>query len=217
MKRLMTVLVVGLAMTCGPVSADFLGTWEIDDYVGIPATTHRFSSGAAYAPTAISYSIYADGSATGIVENVDMTPASPHDSVVGLYYARKQLTAAAGFVVGKNYLVVIKKTVDSVEMLETHTFQVTDAVGYTAADRTTLDSLVPAEDQMTQSEFEAFITSRTLPTADYSTFDPSETAVTLSNAQLTEFWSTAFSAQSDSSGSPAWYLKRIRAMMGLAK
>jgi len=73
----------------------YLGTYGIDEYVAIPAVTHRFSSGAAYAPTAITYSIYEEGNTTGLDEDVDMTPASPFDSVTGLYYARRQLTAAA--------------------------------------------------------------------------------------------------------------------------
>jgi len=55
---------------------------------------------------------------------VDMTPASPFDSVTGLYYARRQLTAAAGFENNKTYVVVVKATVDSVSALDVHVFQV---------------------------------------------------------------------------------------------
>jgi hypothetical protein len=102
----------------------FLGSWKIDDYVPIPVTCHRFSSGAAYAPSALTYSIYEDGGTTGIAEDVDMTPASPHDSVVGFYLARPQLTAASGFEKGKNYTVLIKATVDSISAIATHTFQI---------------------------------------------------------------------------------------------
>jgi hypothetical protein len=102
----------------------YLGTYGIDEYVAIPAVTHRFSSGAAYAPTAITYSIYEEGNTTGLDENIDMTPASPFDSVTGLYYARRQLTAAAGFEANKTYVVVVKATVDSVSALDVHVFQV---------------------------------------------------------------------------------------------
>lgn len=102
----------------------FLGIYGIDEYVAIPAITHRFSSGAAYAPTAITYSIYEEGNTTGLDEDVDMTPASPFDSVVGFYYARRQLTAAAGFENNKTYVVLIKATVDSISAIETHVFQV---------------------------------------------------------------------------------------------
>lgn len=102
----------------------YLGTFHIDDYVGIPAATHRFSSGAAYAPTALTYSIYEEATTTGIDEDVDMTVASPFDSITGCYWVRRQLTAAAGFEEGKNYLVVVKATVDSVAAIQMHTFQV---------------------------------------------------------------------------------------------
>lgn len=102
----------------------YLGSWKINDYLPIPVTTHRFSSGAAYQPTSLTYSIYEDSGTTGIDEDVDMTPASPFDAITGLYYARRQLTAAAGFEKGKNYLVVIKATVDSVSAVATHTFQI---------------------------------------------------------------------------------------------
>ena len=102
----------------------YLGSYGIDEYVAIPAVTHRFSSGAAYAPTAITYSIYEEGSTTGLDENVDMTPASPFDSITGLYYARRQLTAAAGFENNKTYVCVVKATVDSVSALDVHVFQI---------------------------------------------------------------------------------------------
>ena len=102
----------------------YLGTYGIDEYVAIPAVTHRFSSGAAYAPTAITYSIYEEGNTTGLDENIDMTPASPFDSVTGLYYARRQLTAAAGFENNKTYVCVVKATVDSVAALDVHVFQI---------------------------------------------------------------------------------------------
>ena len=102
----------------------YLGSWKIDDYVPIPVTTHKFSTGAAFAPTVLTYSIYEDGSTTGLAEDVDMTPASPFDGVVGFYLARPQLTAAAGFEKGKNYTVLVKATVDSVAAITSHTFQI---------------------------------------------------------------------------------------------
>lgn len=102
----------------------YLGRFKVDDYVGIPAATHRFSSGAAYAPTSLTYSIYEEATAVGIDENVDMVVASPFDSVTGCYWVRRQLTAAAGFEEGKNYLVLVKATVDGVPAIQMHTFQV---------------------------------------------------------------------------------------------
>ena len=111
----------------------YLGSFGIDDYVGIPAATHRFSSGAAYAPSAITYSIYEEATDVGLDEDVDMVPASPFDSIVGCYWVRRQLTTAAGFEAGKNYLVVVKATVDSVAAIEMHTFQVQAAVATATA------------------------------------------------------------------------------------
>ncbi|MEN6335557.1 MAG: hypothetical protein ABFE01_15005 [Phycisphaerales bacterium] len=112
-------------------AADNLGdNFKIDGYVAIPAATHRFSTGAAYQPTTLTYSIYEDGSTTGIAEDVDMTPASPFDGITGAYYTRVQLTAAAGYEVGKNYLVIVKATVDSVSAIAMHTF----GIQSTAAD-----------------------------------------------------------------------------------
>lgn len=102
----------------------YLGSWDIDDYLPIPAVTHRFSSGAAYAPTAITYSIYEDGTTSGIDEDVAMGSTAPFVGVTGLYYARRQLTTTAGFEAGKNYLVVIQATVDSVAAIDTHLFQI---------------------------------------------------------------------------------------------
>jgi len=102
----------------------YLGAWRINDYVAIPAICHLFSTGAATAPTVLTYSIYEDTTDVGIDENVDMVPASPFDSVVGFYLSRRQLTTAAGFEVGKNYTVLVKATVGGVSAITTHVFQV---------------------------------------------------------------------------------------------
>lgn len=124
--RTLALLIV--VCLCPPGLAEYLGSWKIDDYVGIPVTTHRFSSGAAYAPSSLTYSIYEDGSTTGIDEDVSITVGSPFDSITGCYYVRRQLTSAAGFEKGKNYLVVVKATVDDVSGVATHTFQIQSEV-----------------------------------------------------------------------------------------
>ena len=102
----------------------YLGSFGIDDYVGIPAATHRFTTGGVYAPTVLTYSIYEEATDVGIDEDVDMVVASPFDSVVGCYWIRRQLTTAAGFESGKNYMILVKATVDSVSAIQMHTFQV---------------------------------------------------------------------------------------------
>ena len=121
----------------------FLGIFDIDEYVSIPAPTHQFSSGAAYAPTSLTYSIYEEDGTTGLDENVDMTPASPFDSITGCYLSRRQLTAAAGFEVNKTYIVVVKATVDSVAAIDMHVFQVR-AKAAIAGDAMTLTSAYDA-------------------------------------------------------------------------
>lgn len=102
----------------------YLGSFGIDDYVGIPAATHRFTTGGVYAPSVLTYSIYEEATDGGIDENVDMVPGTPFDAVVGCYWIRRQLTTAAGFESGKNYMVLVKATVDSVSAIQMHTFQV---------------------------------------------------------------------------------------------
>jgi len=107
----------------------YLGKFRIGQYVGIPAATHRFSTGAAYAPTALTYSVYKEASTDHLDENVDMVPASPFDSIVGCYWIRRRLTTAAGFEPGRNYLVLVKGTVDSVSAIRLHTFQIGAVIG----------------------------------------------------------------------------------------
>lgn len=102
----------------------FLGIFDLDEYVPIPAPTHRFSSGAAYQPTSLTYSIYDAGNSEPIVEDADMVPTSPFDSITGCYLSRRHLTTDAGFERNKTYLVVVKATVDSVPAIDMHFFQI---------------------------------------------------------------------------------------------
>ena len=121
----------------------FLGIYDIDEYVAIHAPAHRFSSGAAYAPTSLTYSIYEEGGATGLDEGVNMTPASPFDAITGCYLSRRQLTADAGFERNKTYVVVVKATVDSVSAIDMHIFQIR-AKAAIAGDAMTLTSAYDA-------------------------------------------------------------------------
>jgi len=99
----------------------YLGEYEIDEYLDLVATTHRFSSGAAYDATSITYRVYENGSTTEIITDTAMTK---FDSETGFYYNRIQLTAAAGFEVGKSYVVLIKATVDSVAAIDWRSFRI---------------------------------------------------------------------------------------------
>ncbi len=123
MKRIAILLaiVLGLGSTCW---GDYLGKFKIDEYVTIPAGSHQFSTGNAYQPTTLTYSIYEEGGTTGIAEGVNMTPASPFDAIVGAYQSRVQLTAAAGYEAAKNYTVWVQATTDSVSAVAHHTFQI---------------------------------------------------------------------------------------------
>ena len=99
----------------------YLGEYAIDDYVDLVATAHRFSSGAAYAPTSITYTVYEDGSTTAMISATAMTN---FNSVTGFYFDRIQLTSALGFENGKSYVVLIQATVDSVAAIDWRSFRV---------------------------------------------------------------------------------------------
>ena len=104
----------------------YLGEYRINDYVLIAVQLHRFSSGAVYAPTGdVHYTIYENDTDNGPDGN---PAASAHlaqrGSKTGFYTARVQLTAAAGYETGKDYLVLIEATVDGVAAAEVHTFRV---------------------------------------------------------------------------------------------
>lgn len=101
----------------------YLGEYRIGDYIDIVATGHRFSSGAAYAASPITYTIYKDASATQIVTATAMTN---FDSETGLYYDRVQLTSEKGFSNSSSYMVLIKATVDSVAAIDWRTFRIDD-------------------------------------------------------------------------------------------
>jgi len=121
MKRCVLALVLLIATAA---QANYLGIKQIDDYLRITARVLNPSTGALAQPTAITYSIYEEGSATGLDEGVDMVPASPFDGVTGIYLASRQLTAVAGFEAGKSYQVWVGWTVNSTAMGEWHNFQV---------------------------------------------------------------------------------------------
>lgn len=102
----------------------YLGEYLVDDYLVLTAQAHRFSSGAAYAPSAITYRIYEDATAAEIVTDTAMTA---FDAVTGFYLNRIQLTAAAGFRTGYAYTVLIQATVDSVAAIVARHFRVRTA------------------------------------------------------------------------------------------
>ncbi|MHA1410793.1 MAG: hypothetical protein ACTSQY_10890, partial [Candidatus Odinarchaeia archaeon] len=118
MKKLCMLIIFLVAAIA---SAQYLGSWNIDDYLVIPATTHQFSTGAAYDASSITYRIYEDDTATEIITDTAMTK---FDSETGFYLDKIQLTAANGFEAGKNYTVLKKATVDGVSGISVDTFQI---------------------------------------------------------------------------------------------
>lgn len=100
----------------------YLGDYRIDDYITFGAQLHRFSSGAVYAPTGnATYTFYENNSTSGAPTGGNLGQLN---SKTGLYTARVQLTAAAGFEAGKEYLIHIEATVDSVAAAELLMFRI---------------------------------------------------------------------------------------------
>ena len=99
----------------------YLGEYRIDDYVTLVATTHRFSSGAAYAPTSITYRVYEDATNIEIVIDTAMTN---FNAETGFYLDRIQCTAAIGYETGKTYTALIKATVDGVAAITAYTWRI---------------------------------------------------------------------------------------------
>lgn len=100
----------------------FIGDYRINDYITFGAQVHRFSSGAVYAPTGdVTYTFYENNSTSGAPTGGNLGQLN---SKTGLYTARVQLTAAAGFEVSKEYLIHIEATVDSVAAAELLMFRV---------------------------------------------------------------------------------------------
>jgi len=105
-----------------------LGLFEIDDYVTFPANTHDPADGAAsdvdggYNSGVPAYRIYEDETATPIATG---SMAKLDDAnTLGFYSERVQLTAAAGFEVGKCYTIYISAQVNSILGTMHHTFRV---------------------------------------------------------------------------------------------
>jgi hypothetical protein len=101
----------------------YLGDYRIDDYITFGAQLHRFSSGAVYAPTGnVTYTFYENNSTSGAPTGGNLAQLN---SKTGLYTARVQLTTASGFEAGKEYLIHIEATVDSVAAAELLMFRIT--------------------------------------------------------------------------------------------
>jgi len=120
MRKFLTAALIFILSTASTLGDNY-GSWAIDDYLTVMATTHQFSTGDAYAATGdVDIWVYEDDTDTQII---DLIMAS-FDSITGLYEEKFQLTAAAGFEQGKSYHILIQATVDGVSGIVTHNFQI---------------------------------------------------------------------------------------------
>ena len=117
-KLIVLVMLFGL---CSWVFADYLGSFEIDDTVMVPATLHAFATGAPTAATGdVHMQVYEDGSATQIVD----ANLVAFDGITGFYTKTLTLADANGFSAGGQYVCLIQATVSGVSGLLTHNLQI---------------------------------------------------------------------------------------------
>lgn len=120
------ILILSLLLFASIARGDYLGSWKIDAYLTFTCTTHKFSTGAAFAATGnVNFRVYEDDTDTEIETDTAMTA---FDGVTGLYLYKIQLDTATGYEAGKHYTILIQATVDGVSAICTHNFQVLAAV-----------------------------------------------------------------------------------------
>jgi len=98
----------------------YLGRWELDDYLTFAAQTHDSTGAAADADAVPSYAIYENETAGALVTG-NMAKLG---AVTGFYTEQVQLTAAAGFELGKCYAIRVSATVGGVAAAKADMFQV---------------------------------------------------------------------------------------------
>ena len=123
MKRFIFILIMMLASV---VNADWLGTFNIDEYVPIHITTSQFSTGALLTTANAQYRIYEETNGTfSTTEVVGPTSLTmDFDGQTGLHVGSVQLSAANTFEVGKSYVIFVEATVDSVVAGTSHGFRI---------------------------------------------------------------------------------------------
>ena len=123
MKRFAIILIMFLSSI---IHADWLGTWDIDEYLPIHITTNQFSTGALLTTANAQYSIFEETNGTfSITEVVGPTALTMDFSgETGLHLGSVQLSAANTFEAGKSYVVWIEATVDSVVAGTSHGFRI---------------------------------------------------------------------------------------------
>ena len=101
----------------------YLGLWAIDEVLTFYANTTRFDTGAATDADAVPpYRVYEDETGTAILTgNMALLDST---NTAGFYSEQITLSAANGFEAGKQYVIYIAATVNSVAGATHHTFQV---------------------------------------------------------------------------------------------
>ncbi len=141
MKYFIIILIMLLAPI---VSADWLGTWDIDEYLPIHISTSQFSTGALLTTANAQYSIFEETNGTFSVTEVVGPTALTMDfsGETGLHVGSVQLSAANTFEAGKSYVVWIEATVDSVVAGTSHGFRIrAEPVAIASAQLTASDNI----------------------------------------------------------------------------
>ncbi|HEB26580.1 MAG TPA: hypothetical protein ENI05_02220 [Porticoccus sp.] len=123
MKQFIFILIMILASVA---NADWLGTFDIDEYVPIHITTSQFTTGALLTTANAQYRIYEETNGTfSTTEVVGPTALTMNfDGQTGLHVGSVQLSAANTFEVGKSYVIFVEATVDSVVAGTSHGFRI---------------------------------------------------------------------------------------------
>jgi hypothetical protein len=102
-----------------------LGDFAINDVIDIfTPVIHAPATGIRTNPTVLTYSIYEDGNAVPLADDVDLIAGGVYDSKVGLYKVSVTASAANGYESGKKYLVLFEWTVTAISQASTHTFTI---------------------------------------------------------------------------------------------
>ncbi len=175
MKRLCVLLMC----LCGVVRADYLGSWDIDDYLTFCVQTSDATGADTDATGDVTYKVREDETTLWIVDGT-MT-AFDDPNTTGYYSDRLQLTAASGFEAGKCYNLRVTATVDGVTGSLNHSFQIRAEVNVA-----TIEDLDPTT-QLKANGIPPNYISATIFSASLSTinFSPAPTAISTTNPPRT--------------------------------
>jgi len=162
----MKTFIISIVLFCSASFADYLGSWDIDDYLTVMVPLHDSTGDLTAADGAVDIWVYEDDTDAQIVDE-EMDAA--FDSITGLYKEKFQLTAVAGFEAGKCYTVLVKCAIDGIDVAKTYIFQICAA----------------SDTEMVEgSDATDYIETRTLATANYFDFTTDTANATLVSTGL---------------------------------